>query len=153
MTDEDAYVFIHPNLVQPIGRKAKVANTLSLSVPGSGAAGMPSQKPTIIPENDRTVKMKHDFHSKINCLPNSMTVQLDFDKKRSKSFVNLQNNGSCYSPVNMNVKLNNKNMMSDQKPDLSFKVFDGNKTTTKGRRRMFKNQNYTIFEKSENFRG
>jgi len=74
VTDEDAYVFIHPNLVQPIGRKAKVVNTLNSLKPGSDAAGMPSMKPAIIPENDRTVKMKHDFHSKINCLPNSMTV-------------------------------------------------------------------------------
>ena len=45
-----------------------------------------------IREDPRDKKMRMEFQSKINCLPNSLTLQFEPDKKRSKSSVNILKN-------------------------------------------------------------
>ena len=37
----------------------------------------------------RGMKIRMDYQSKVNCMPNSLTLQYEADKKRSRSSVNI----------------------------------------------------------------
>lgn len=42
-----------------------------------------------MPEDARGMKIRMDYQSKVNCMPNSLTLQYEADKKRSRSSVNI----------------------------------------------------------------
>lgn len=87
--ESDQIVCVHPNVLYSIGKKAKMASRLHGHGGTQEAAGMPKQKERAVPEDARAMKMRMDYQSKVNCMPNSLTLQYEADKKRSKSSVNI----------------------------------------------------------------
>ena len=85
----DPVVCVHPNVLYSIGKKAKVASRFQGQAGAQDAAGMSKQKERAIPEDARGMKMRMDYQSKVNCMPNSLTLQYEAEKKRSKSSVNI----------------------------------------------------------------
>ena len=58
----------------------------------AGFATIPKPSGSVM-DNPRSYKMRVDYQSKINCMPNSLTLQLEDDKqikKRSKSTLNVR---------------------------------------------------------------
>lgn len=87
--EPDEIVCVHPNLLHKIGKRtnpeAKMQAQMKNSIGAAGAAGYGRQRDRAIREDPRDMKLRMEYQSKINCLPNSLTLQFEPDKKRSKS--------------------------------------------------------------------
>lgn len=94
-------VCVHPNVLYSIGKKAKVAPRLQGHPGAAGAAGMSRQNERAFQEDARGMKMRMDYQSKINCIPNSLTLQYEADKRRSKSSINILKASPWVNQINV----------------------------------------------------
>lgn len=153
----DQVVCVHPNVLYSIGKKASVASRLHGQTLGAPeAAGMSTQKERAMPEDARGMKIRMDYQSKVNCMPNSLTLQYEADKKRSKSSVNILKSAQLEHAANiLNPDRGAKEGQDrEAQPDLRFQIYNSRSksTTTKGRRKQFKDQNFKFFERSVNLK-
>lgn len=100
------------------------------------------------------MKMRMDFQSKVNCMPNSLTLQLEPQKKRSKSSINILKSTCQQSNIKEPIYEKPAVQNDDGQSDLKFQIYDprSKSTTTKGRRKMFRDQNFKLFERSMNLK-
>lgn len=155
--EADQVVCVHPNVLYSIGKKARVASRLhGQGASANDAAGISKQKERAIPEDARGMKMRMDYQSKVNCMPNSLTLQYEADQKRSKSSVNILKSSPLEHSTNIlnPEKRAQENPNQDAQPDLRFRIYDSRSksTTAQGRRKQFKDQNFKVFEKSLNLK-